>query len=77
MEGEYFEEESLQVLPLDDTICDAVDVSIHQAVAAAMGPFEQRIMQAAYAFASGERQPPRALPNVNLRRRWIKGLLTA
>lgn len=54
MEGDYVEEETLQVLPLDDEFCEAVDSSIHRAVEAAMGPFERRIMKYAYAIQADQ-----------------------
>lgn len=50
MEVKYADEETLQVIPLDDEFCDAVDTSIHRAVEAAMGSFERRIMKYAYAI---------------------------
>ncbi|KAJ1152015.1 hypothetical protein NDU88_004794 [Pleurodeles waltl] len=43
------EEESLQVLPIDDEFCQAVDASIHQAVAVAMEPFQRRLLELACA----------------------------
>ncbi|KAJ1155749.1 hypothetical protein NDU88_008478 [Pleurodeles waltl] len=49
MTEEHMEEESLQVLPIDDELCQATDASIHQAVAAAMEPFERRLLELACA----------------------------
>lgn len=56
MSMDYHEEESLQVIPLDDEFCDAVHSSIHKAVEAAMGPFKQRLMKYAFAIQATQKQ---------------------